>query len=64
MTTSSSSSMNVGLTVAEEANELEALPATKWTMVSGIQKLAGHSCMLVSAITSESSSAIIFSAKI
>ena len=39
-----------------------ALFATKWTLVSGILKLAGY-IMLVTATASESSSAIISSVK-
>ena len=64
MTTSSPSSINVILSVDEEADDCVALFSMKCTLMSGILKWAEHYAMLVAATASESSSTIIFSVKI
>ena len=61
--TTTSSSLNVGFTVAEEANASEALSATKCALMNKILNLAEHSSMLESATASENCSSIVFSVK-
>ena len=63
MTTTSSSSWNVGFIVAEQANAREAMSATKWALINRIRNWAEHCSMLVSATASESCSSIVFSIK-
>ena len=52
MSTTSSSTLIVVLTVAEEANACEALSATKWALMNRIRNWVEHCCMLVSATAS------------
>ena len=60
----SSSTLRVGLTVAEEANACEALSATKWALMNRIRNWAEHRSMLMPATASESSSSIVFIVKV
>ena len=64
MTTSSSSTLNVGLAVAEEANACVALSTTKWALINRIRNWAEHWSMLMSATASESCSRIVFIVKV
>ena len=64
MTTISSSTLNVGLTMAEEANAWEALSATKWALMNRIRNWAEHCSKLGCATAYESCSSILFSVKV
>ena len=64
MTTTSSSTLKVGLFVAEEANAREALSATKLAWMNRIRNWAEHWSMLMSATASESCSSIVFIVKV
>ena len=62
MTTTSSSTLKVGFTVAEEANAWEALSATKLAWMNRIRNWAEHCSMLMSV--SGSCNTIVFIVKI
>ena len=61
MTTTSSSTLKVGFTVAEVTNACEALSATKWALMNRIRNWVKHCSMQVSATVSESCSSNVFS---
>ena len=64
ITTTSSSKLRVGITVAEEANAWEALSDTNWVgIMIRIRNWTEHWSMLISATASESCSSIVFSVK-
>ena len=64
MTTTSSSSLNGGFTVAEVANACEALSAAKWALMNRIRNWAVQCSMLVSATAYESCNLIVFIVKV
>ena len=64
MTPTSSLTLKVGFTVAEEANAWVALSATKWALINRIRNWAEHWSMLMSATVSDNCSTIVFIVKV
>ena len=64
MTTTSSSTLKVGIAVAEDANARVPLSATKWALMIRIRNWEEHWSVLMSATASESCNTIVFIVKV